>query len=170
MSRLNFASIDKAFELGSKNIIDTQEEIANLKKLLASTIPAKQQPPSDAKQPPTKEKNTTGYQRIGPPDQQFASFNPNAKVPVDTFDNDILRVIGHPRFNDVVSNYIAVKRPELANAPLQQTNYVPANSISYFGNQYNSTVCSDVKRYVSFYIICVILFLGLTMWFKEPKV
>ena len=56
MSRLNFASIDKAFELGSKNIIDTQEDIANLKKLLASTIPAKQQPPSDAKQPPIKEK------------------------------------------------------------------------------------------------------------------
>ena len=37
MGILNFSNLDQAFILGSNQIKDTQEEIANLKKLINST-------------------------------------------------------------------------------------------------------------------------------------
>jgi hypothetical protein len=169
MSKLNFASIDQAFQLGSKNIIDTQEEIANLKKILSgypnskkSPGPDKQKNMKDPSEPPEEE----GYERIGPPDKVSASFG-TGTTKTDTFDNDILRLISHPRFDDIVTNYIALKRPELTNAKLQQSQYVPSKSVSYFGNRYNNTVCSDVKRYISFYISCIIIFICLSITFKN---
>jgi hypothetical protein len=173
MSRLNFASIDQAFQLGSKNITDTQEEIANLKKILSGYPNPKKEPDSDkSKEPKDQEqkKNSTSpselYERIGPPDKVSASFNTGNTTKQDTFDTDILRVISHPRFDDIVTNYIALKRPELANAQLQQTNYTGQSGVSYFGNRYNSTVCSDVKKYISFFIFCIIVFICLTVAFK----
>jgi hypothetical protein len=81
-----------------------------------------------------------------------------------------MKVIGHPKFDDIVKNYALINHPEWL---LRETVYVPQpvntpsspQSISYFGNQYQSTICSDVKRYVIFFVVCVIIFLTLSLTF-----
>ena len=46
MSRLNFTPVDKAFTLGSSQIKDTQEEIAQLTKLILESNTPKKKPSS----------------------------------------------------------------------------------------------------------------------------
>jgi len=111
MSRLNFAPLGDAFLLGSKQIQDTQDEIARLKELvIQSNRPSEEKlsgpspiPPAPAPAPaPAPEQN---YQRIGPPPSQVATFT-NSQVVNDLID----QLIQTPRFQDIVkkaanSNY-----------------------------------------------------------------
>jgi hypothetical protein len=82
--RLNFTPVDKAFTLGSSQIKDTQEEIANLTKLILESN--KPLPPSKPKQKSDSQpqsKQSQSYMRVGPPDQQYASFRPPTENDID---------------------------------------------------------------------------------------
>ena len=164
---LGFSNLDQAFVLGSNQIKDTQEEIANLKKLILDTN-------TQTKKKTVTETNVPlNYTRIGPADPVVANFaSPNyPKVnsiapPSSNFNqNDdlmLLKVISHPKFDDIVKGYVLMNHPEWVNGNLTQTRYTP-HSKSYFGNKYASSICSDVKRYIIFFIVCIIIFISLTL-------
>ena len=166
MSRLYFTPVDKAFTLGSSQIKDTQEEINQLTKLILNTkqkqsAPKKESAPEDKSPPAAYEKND--YKRVGNADQQTPAFRPNT-APEDNIDYNLMKVVGHPRFDDIVKNYILVKHPEWL---LKESVYVPndTNSKSNFGNRYYSTVTSDIQRYITFFIISVFVFVLLSAVF-----
>ena len=52
MSKLNFAAVDKAFELGSSQIKDTQEEISQLTKLILESNNISKKPKQKNLSPP----------------------------------------------------------------------------------------------------------------------
>ena len=102
------------------------------------------------------------FMRVGYPDQQTPYFSSSG----DDLDYNLMKVVGHPRFGEVVKNYVLINHPEWL---LKESVYTPAKqqNISYFGNTYQSTVCSNVKNYVIFFIVCMFLFLLLSMYFKQ---
>jgi hypothetical protein len=160
MSKLYFSPVDKAFVLGSSQIKDTQEEINKLTKLIleSNTQTAKKKPTKDPE--PVDDKQ---YMRIGYPDRQASVFRPN--TPEDSIDYNLMKVIGHPRFDEIVKNYALINHPEWL---LRETVYVPSGpSKSTFGAQYSTTVCSNVKNYIMFYIISVVLFVLLSIFLKS---
>ncbi len=110
MSKLNYASVDEAFKLGSDQIKNTQEEIAKLKALIM-------------------ENNQVGP--VGPvgPVKQVEPIGPVSVVPqvqsppttqtISESDEILLkRLMDSPRFDSIVKNYISVKHPEY----LKETN------------------------------------------------
>lgn len=121
MSKLNFASLNDAFILGSQQIKDTQEEISKLKSLVLETsgfgTSATQQPKRESPPP-----GPPGYSRVGPPDTTQATFSNNNGNDLDTL---IDKLIQSPRFSDIVSQYISSKYPGLT---LSATSYQPAGS------------------------------------------
>ena len=173
MSRLNFTPIDQAFTLGSLQIKDTQEEIAKLTKILMESNtkkPVQQQTEGTAQQTPATQAPPPNYMRIGYPDKQQAVFSPQQSNSND-IDYNLMKVIGHPKFDDIVKNYALIYHPEWL---LNETTYVPVNtagnatgkvadSKSTFGNVYHSTVCSDVQKYLIFFITSVIIFIILSI-------
>jgi hypothetical protein len=172
MSRLYFTPVDKAFTLGSSQIKDTQEEINQLTKLILnnkqkSGIPKKdnyQQENSGYQEQQTIPYEKNNYQRIGYPDQQTAVFRPpnnGNQSPQDNIDYNLMKIVGHPRFDEIVKNYVLINHPEWL---LKETIYTPVNfdSKSNFGNRYQSTIKSDVQKYITFFIICVFLFVLLS--------
>jgi len=171
MSKLNFTSVDKAFTLGSTQIKDTQEEIQRLTKMILESNNKKPNFPVSPKNELSQEDNfitprlSQNYKRIGYPDKQQAVFGPPAQE--DNFDYNLMKVIGHPKFDDIVKNYALINHPEWL---LRETVYVPQtnyqNSKSNFGNTYSTTICSNIKNYVIFFIICMVMFLSLSLYFK----
>jgi hypothetical protein len=126
MSRLYFAPLEEAFYLKSNTIKDTQTEIDNLKKLITDSQISKkprQLEYSKEEDNPAKPKKQESGQRIGYSDNVTASFNNKDNLP----DTDIFRLIQHPKFDDIVKNYLVVKRPEWINKSLDTTNYIPNN-------------------------------------------
>ena len=196
MSRLNFTPVDKAFTLGSSQIKDTQEEIAQLTKLIlesnTQTKKAKQknsEPPETNERPsqnygPSQNFNQGNYMRIGYPDQQTAVFQPRNKDinefrlhNMEEIDYNLMKVIGHPKFDDIVKNYALINHPEWL---LRESVYTPSTiqqnkdyfgksnvNTSYFGNRYQSTVCSNVKNYIIFFISCIIIIIMLSLYLKD---
>ena len=204
MSRLNFTPVDKAFTLGSSQIKDTQEEIAQLTKLiLESNTQTKKNKQKNNEPPetmsysnqgtslnrgpsqnhgPSQNFNQGNYMRIGYPDQQTAVFQPRNKYNMEEIDYNLMKVIGHPKFDDIVKNYALINHPEWL---LRESVYTPSNiqqnkdyfgnnnvntsyfGTSYFGNRYQNTVCSNVKNYIIFFISCIIIFIMLSIYFKE---
>ena len=194
MSKLNFTPVDKAFVLGSSQINDTQEEISKLTKLiLESNVNTKKKskekdaPPEDkiiettpemaftSKNPDPyyNQGNASNYMRIGYPDQQKAVFREPQE---DDIDFNLLKVIGHPKFADIVKNYTLIHHPEwLYKDSVYSPVKVPPplfspplfnQQRSNFGNKYQNTVCSSVKNYVIFFIISTVIFIFLTFVFK----
>jgi hypothetical protein len=125
MSRLIYASIDEAFVLGSKQIQDTQEEIARLKTLISETSLAPPKPAPVQVVPPPVQSGAIPqeqvYQRIGPPPMTQAAFGERQQGNYMS-DDLISQVIQHPRFDDIVKEYLKNKYP---NNDLFQTAYVP---------------------------------------------
>jgi hypothetical protein len=152
MSRLYFTPLDKAFTLGSSQIKDSQEEIANLKKLILDSAEKETK-----KDPKDKKPN---YERIGPPDTQVSTFRPPTEA--DDINYNFLKISNHPKFDDLVKNYAMIYHPEWL---LKETTYAPGN-VSYFGNSYQSTVCGNVHKYLMFFIISVVVFLALSIALK----
>jgi len=174
MSKLNFTSVDKAFTLGSTQIKDTQEEIQRLTKLILESNNKK-----PIKNDPVSPKNevqdnfitprlSQNYMRVGYPDSQQAVFGQPTQE--DNFDYNLMKVIGHPKFDDIVKNYALINHPEWL---LKETVYVPQSSKSNFtgfksnfGNTYSTTICSNIKNYVIFFIVCMVMFLSLSLYFN----
>jgi hypothetical protein len=161
MSRLNFSPIDQAFLLGSDQIKDTQEEINNLKKIILNKIPQK-----DVKKETSTEENT--YTRIGKPDKVTATFTESSQQQKqEDTDLTLFKLIRHPRFDEIVKNYVLMYHPEWV---LNETNYtsaLPGVSKSSFGNNYSTTVLAEMKKYIFFFVICVVIFLTLAVLFRE---
>jgi hypothetical protein len=158
MSRLYFTPVDKAFTLGSSQIKETQEEIDNLTKLILESNTQTSKKKKSAPETPLQTPATSDYQRIGMPDRQNAVFRPNTAQ--DDINYNLMKVVGHPRFDDVVKNYVLINHPEWL---LKESVYVPQQPKSTFGNKYQTTVCLEVQRYVTFFIISVIIFVLLTI-------
>ena len=212
MSRLNFTPVDKAFTLGSSQIKDTQEEIAQLTKLiLESNTQTKRSKQKNSESPetmsysnqgtspnygpsqnqgtsqnygpsqnqgPSQNFNQGNYMRVGYPDHQTAVFQPRNNI-MEEIDYNLMKVVGHPKFDDIVKNYALIHHPEWL---LRETVYTPSyppstiqrnkdyfnnSNTSYFGNRYQSTVCSNVKNYIIFFISCIIIFIMLSLYFKD---
>ena len=198
MSKLNFTPVNQAFTLGSTQRKDIQDEISHLTKIILESNASaktsskrKSNSQSDSLSPselttPIKppvsnyDQNVAGnFKYIGYPDQQTAVFKQRSNE--DNFDYNLMKIIGHPRFDDIVTNYAIVKHPEWF---FSQSVYTPNNlnnlnvpnnlnfnapsdcNVSYFGNRYQSTLCSDVKNYIFFFVVCMALFLVLSLYFK----
>jgi hypothetical protein len=116
MNKLNFASLNDAFILGSQQIKDTQEEISKLKSLVLETA-GFGGTQSKNNEPKPVEK---GYTRVGQPDTTQATFSNTS--PRNDMDTLIDKLIQSPRFDDIVSQYISNKYPALT---LSSTNYQP---------------------------------------------
>jgi len=126
MSRLNFAPISDAFYLGSDQIKDTRSEIENLRKIIGDSElvkkPAQQNGVS---------KIDEGKKRIGYGDKIVANFDENNKSTDENL--DILKLVQHPRFNDIVKNYILLNKPEwIKNPELTSTSFLPNNQKENF--------------------------------------
>ena len=166
MSRLYFSPISEAFILGSDQIKDTQAEIAKLKTIIGDSALVKKGSLNISKQ-------ETPDQRIGLSDNVVANFNPNS-LQKNNDNMDLMKLVQHPKFDDIVKSYIIVNHPEWANNILNNTMYIPnsknnQNGQNYqngqnfskssfnngftkenFGNTYSTTVCSNVKNYLFF--------------------
>jgi hypothetical protein len=164
MTKLNFASVDQAFVLGSDQIKDTQQEIANLKKIIlqANVKAPKEDASSNLKM--NKEEVTPpppSYQRIGPPDDVTATFTTSKDS--NDIDYSLFKLMQHPKFDEIVKNYIVMNNP----AWLKQTNYVPNNTKEGFGMNYSHTAVTELQKYVLFFVVSVIIFLALSLLLKE---
>ena len=125
MSRLNFAPIGDAFILGSDQIKKTQDEIAKLKQMIAAGGPGSEN--SDPKK--------GEYTRIGKPDVVSASFDQPTTNNNESLEMSILKIINHPKFDDIVKSYVLMKKPDWI---LNETNYRPAGLAQ--AQQENNTV------------------------------
>ena len=178
MNKLNFTPINQAFILGSQQIKDTQEEIAKLKALVLD---------SEIKKPTgMTEQKDDSYKRIGNADKTTAIFSkPESQYDYNDFDFNLLRIIKHPKFDDVVKNYVLINHPDWL---LKETRYtsnnspgpIPAttgqtyygnypksgnNGVSTFGNKYSTTFCSEIKNYIIFFLVSLIIYLLLSKYF-----
>jgi hypothetical protein len=170
MSRLYFTPVDKAFTLGSSQIKDTQEEIAQLTKLILDANVSKTKKPQKPQAPETPLQTPFNYSRIGPPDQQSAIFRPNTAQ--DDIDYNLMKVVGHPKFDDIVKTYALIHHPEWL---LKETVYTPGynsgndnvNQLNYskstFGNKYQTTICSEIQRYILFFVTSIVVFIILSV-------
>ena len=193
MSKLNFSSINDAFILSSDQIKTTQEEIASLKKLIIEsngiiTQPSKQFKKDENKTPklqtPINDKSsqmsnfqqmqTTGYQQMQPmqntgyPQQpmqntgyqqqpaQTTSYQQQPMQNDDNFNYNFFKLMQNPKFDDAVNKYIKSSTQEDFN-----------NNISYFGNKYSRTVCSEIKNYIIFFIISLVIYLFLSLYLSS---
>jgi hypothetical protein len=168
MSRLYFAPLEEAFYLRSDNIKDTKTEIDNLKKLIMdSTISKKPQNNQISK---IQENPNKVDQRIGYSDQINANFRKGDP------DMDLLKIMQHPKFEDIVKSYLIVKYPELVNQQLNNTTYngnfkqntsTFGQGYSAFGQGYSTTFCSNIKNYTIFFIFSIIIYLFLEKVLKK---
>lgn len=121
MSRLNYATVNEAFKLGSDQIKNTQEEIAKLKALVmdSSILDQKnlngQNGQNGPMSPVPVVKNN--YERIGPAPEVSATFSNKSN---ESMEDTLLKIMNSPKFDDIVKNYISVKHPEWS---LKETNY-----------------------------------------------
>ena len=154
-SRLNFSPINEAFILGSDQIKNTQEEIAKLKALVSESNAVVPKKTSITKEPPEE--------KIGPPDQVSARFDKRSGSSEDDFDYTFLKLIKHPKFDNIVKNYISIKYPEFNNSTLNELRYSSKES---FGKRY---VCSDIKNYIIFFIVSLVIYLFLSLCLRPTK-
>jgi len=163
MSRLNYAPLGEAYFLGSDQIKDTQSEIAKLRSLISDSTLSKNN--NNKKDTPV---------RVGQSDSTSVSFVKDEKNEKNDKDIDLLKIIQHPRFEDIVKNYIIVKHPEWLNSTFSKTEFVPnkQNKVKegfkeYFGSSYSTTVCSNIQNYLMFFIVTLCIYLFLKMILKN---
>ncbi len=158
MSRLYFTPVDKAFTLGSSQIKDTQEEIANLTKLILEANDPLKQSKSNLKHEMEPEIKQNQFTSIGPSDK----FTQNAND-----DLNLLKIMAHPKFDDIVQTYLSIKSGGNLKETKQLSNF-GKNQFNFkkFGNKYQETVLSEVTRYLVFYVVCIIIFMLLSVFMK----
>ena len=178
MNRLNFAPITDAFHLGSEQIKNTQEEINKLRKIIGDG-----QPPSQSQNGNFASQNGNilkkevnqpkeSMQRVGYSDSVVGNFS--SKNDNGNFDTDLLKVMQHPKFDDIVKNYIVIKHPEWVNTKFKDTSYVP-NEKSTFGNRTsflkegfgNVGNNPETQKYIIFFLVSLLLYTFLKKLFKN---
>ncbi len=141
MSRLNYATVNEAFKLGSDQIKNTQEEIAKLKALVMDSSILDQKSLTGQIGPVPVVKNN--YERIGPAPEVSATFSKGTN---ESMDDTLLKLMNSPKFDDIVKNYISVKHPDWS---LKETNY----SKETFG------LNKEINNIFIFLIITIIIYL-----------
>jgi len=161
MNKLQFSTVYQAFTLGSSQIKDTKEEIARLKKLIVESNKNEK-----SKEEPLKSGSGDTKQS---PIVGFTGTNPGVfskQTPEDNFDFNIMKVIGHPKFDDVVKNYALVHHPEWLvreqNPSQSKSTFLQIPVLSKFGQN----ASSELRNYILFFVTCVVLFVILSFYFK----
>ena len=174
MSRLYFAPIAEAFYFWSDQIKVTQAEIAKLKTIIGDSTLVKKSSLNVAKQ--EKEND----QRVGQSDNVVATFKQPPKNE-NLNQMDLMKIVQHPKFEDIVKSYIIVQHPEWINNNLNNTMYIPngiPNGIrksffnqsfakERFGEVYSTTVSSNIKNYLFFFIAGMVVYLLLEKYLKK---
>jgi hypothetical protein len=142
MSRLGFSPIGEAFMLGSDQIKNTQEEIAKLKALVMESN-IKNTGSQSASPVPIVPSNE--YERIGPAPKVTATFE--APKESDNFDHLLSKLIQHPRFDDIVKNYVDFKHPE----------WVLKETKSTFGQDLNKSLTNVIVFLIIILIIHMLI-------------
>ena len=76
----------------------------------------------------------------------------------------------HPKFEEIVKNYVIVNHPEWINKPVSSTTYLPRNDQSQkesFGNNNSKQVCDSIKNYIIFFAFSLIVYLFLEKILKK---
>ena len=148
MSKLNFSNITEAYTIPSTVIKETANEITRLKKIVEDSTLNKQSPPPH-------------YERIGSPDKVEATFckDKGNLPPSDDFEYTFLKLSRSPQFDDIIKNYIIYKHPDWL---LNSTSYSPSKE--RFGA---SNLPTDIKHYVIFFIVSIVIYLLLSLLLKR---
>ena len=164
MSRLNFAQLSEAFYLGSDQIKDTQAEIEKLKKIIGDSTLSK-------KIPITKEitKENVNISSINDK-QQISSINNKQQIEYNNL--DFMKLMQHPKFDDIVKNYVILNHPEWVNGTFNKMNKIGnhfnhLNDFNNFNNFKETFGNSNVQNYFFFFIFAMIFYLFLKSLFKE---
>jgi len=178
MSRLNFAPLSDAFYLGSDQIKNTQEEINKLRQIISDTTLSKSPNNISKKEESSIESKPSDKQkRVGYSDEVTANFEKSTNS--NNFESDILKVMQHPKFDDIVKSYIIVNRPEWVNSTLKNTEYTGNKSTkSAFGNFLkqgfggsqntpSSSYSSNIKNYIIFFLVSILMYIWLKKLFKS---
>ncbi len=200
---INYAPIGEAFRLGSDQIRNNQEEIARLTKILSDSGIA----------PKGNGNNNNGTLALIPQQSINSDLSvPNYVNPVNvpnTVGNhgtsslvnpkddsmDILKIMSHPKFDEIVKNYVQIKYPEWIYQH-SQSSY-PTNRQSYFGgggsttksnfggiyqfpmsksnfgfgennnNNGNTDGNTTIKNYILFFVISLLIYLLLEKYFSK---
>jgi hypothetical protein len=187
MSRLNFAPLAEAFYLGSDKIKDTQEEINKLRKIINGGGPGGPGGPGEgeyssstlSKSKLSNSKDETNESSIlekneKPPPLNLSYSNKTADKASDA---DYLKVMQDPNFDQIVKNYIIIKHPDWVNSSFKENNKNDKNDIKskssssfikegFGGESYSTTVCSNIKNYIIFFVITLLIYLWLSNKFK----
>ena len=137
---LRFAPLSDAFRLGSDQIKDTQQEIARLSKIISDSTLSKQSNPTK-EPPPQKEKMTI-------PEKKFEPIKNS-----DLSDSDILKIIQHPKFENVVKSYMIVKHPEYFQKETIKENFGKNGSVA--------------NKCIVFFVISILFYIYLKNIFNE---
>ena len=127
-------------------------------------------------------------ERVGQSDNVVATFNPPPKNE-NLNEIDLMKIVQHPKFEDIVKSYIIVQHPEWINNNLNNTMYIPngipngirsgiPNGIQKsffnqsfakerFGEVYSTTVSSNIKNYLFFFIAGMVVYLLLEKYLKK---
>jgi hypothetical protein len=153
--------------LGSSQFKTSQEEIASLTKMIL-----------ESKTPDKTSKQVSRLREAPEPDPEpepfpepriKSSYSSSSSEPnEDNIDYNLMKVISHPKFDEIVKNYALIHHPEwLLNRNIPRKSYKETfGNMSSFGNQYQSTFCSNIKNYIIFYIVSIMIFISLTLYFK----
>ena len=149
---LRFAPLTDAFRLGSEQIKDTQNEIARLSKMISESKGYQQKETNNVvskeivKKEPMKNENELG-------------------------DSDILKVIQHPKFDEIVQNYLILKKPEWLHKKQQNNTFSKStfSNVSYtkerFGNIPSGVPMAapnvNPKHCLIFFVLTIVLYIYL---------
>ena len=185
MSRLNFASINEAYNIGSQQIKSRQDEIDKLKKIIegSSSSSTLQNVESNGttlnttKNTTTKNIPPTQNNSIVPNSSKLVS--PEVSPDTDNFEYSFYKLSNNPKFDQIIKNYIIINHPEwlmnnntptmntpTTNTPTMNTptpNF--SNTVSRFGTTHKKN--SNIQNYVIFFIISIVIYLLLILIFKK---
>jgi hypothetical protein len=147
MSKLNFSNISEAYNIPSVGIKETSEKIEELKKKITGSAFSEK-----------NETSNTSYKRIGPPDQVESKFCNQSQE--DDLELVIFRLMKNPKFDDIIKNYINFKHPDWV---LNSNMYSSKES---FGKKINTSTCDEIKNYIIFFVISILLYLFLSLLLK----
>lgn len=182
MSRLNFASINEAYNIGSQQIKSRQDEIDKLKKIIegsssqSSSTMQNVESISTTKNTTTKNIPPIQNNSIVPNSSKLVS--PEVSPDTDNFEYSFYKLSNNPKFDQIIKNYIIINHPEwlmnnntpttntpTTNTPTTNTPMNFSNTVSRFGTTHKKN--SNIQNYVIFFIISIVIYLLLILIFKK---
>jgi len=162
MSRLCFANISEAYNIGSEQIKKRQDEIDNLKKIISeNSIPQNKQDTTQNTPPKV----------INPQEPQYVKQTNQSNsigVPVsEDFEYSFYKLANNPKFEQTVKNYIIINHPEwLINNSSNNKNTQDNTNKSNFGNV---DIDKNIKNYLMFFMFSIIIYLLLSIIINKTK-